>query len=203
MPSLLLRPIAMVVGLDSKTSIPSRLLLRSQVSSICDSNPRPYGIAQEASWHNTAEWAYVLKSPQTILGTFIDKLSVASPPPEDVESDMVAPTFALSKVPGAKKPGGSVKVVDSRTFKVAQTFSAAEVMVEAGNVGYVRPSLGNYVANTGNTTLKFLEIFKSGVFQDISLTQLLALTPRSSSKFISVFLTRLSRVSAALKMEVV
>ncbi|KAJ7100105.1 Bicupin oxalate decarboxylase oxidase [Mycena belliarum] len=147
----------------------------------------------------------------------------SSPPPVDVEADMVVPnntphpyTFALSKVTGATKPGGSIKVVDSRTFQVAQAISAVEVTVEvggmrswhptepewsffisgqgrvtvfagasmaatydfaAGDVGYIPPSFGHHVVNTGNTTLKFLEIFKSNLFQDISLTQWLALTP--------------------------
>ncbi|KAJ7269716.1 putative oxalate decarboxylase/oxidase [Mycena rebaudengoi] len=155
----------------------------------------------------------------------IDTLTLASPPPEDIESDMVVPnntpkpyTFALSKVAGTKKHGGSIKVVDSRTFAVAETISAVEVTVEAGgmrelhwhptqpewsyyisgqarvtvfaasskartynflpgDVGYIPPSFGHYVENTGNTTLKFLEIFKSNIFQDISLNQWLALTP--------------------------
>ena len=30
---------------------------------------------------------------------------------------------------------------------------------------------GHYVENTGNTTLKFLEIFNTAVFQDVSLAQ--------------------------------
>lgn len=36
--------------------------------------------------------------------------------------------------------------------------------------GSIRVS-GHYVENTGNTTLKFLEIFNSDVFQDVSLAQ--------------------------------
>lgn len=146
------------------------------------------------------------------------------PPPENVEEDMVVPndtelpyTFKLSEVEATAKPGGSVKVVDSRTFKVATAISAAVVEVEVGglrelhwhptqpewtfylegearmtaftssasntfnfqggDVGYVPPSFGHYIENTGNTTLKFLEIFKSDLFQDISLSQWLALTP--------------------------
>ena len=38
-------------------------------------------------------------------------------------------------------------------------------------------SLGHYVENTGNTTLRFLEIFNSDRFEDVSLAQWLALTP--------------------------
>jgi len=48
---------------------------------------------------------------------------------------------------------------------------------QAGDVGYVPAFYGHYVENTGNTTLKFLEIFKTDVYQDISLAQWLALTP--------------------------
>ncbi|GJE85600.1 oxalate decarboxylase family bicupin [Phanerochaete sordida] len=47
----------------------------------------------------------------------------------------------------------------------------------AGDVGYVPASFGHYIENTGTTPLRFLEIFKSDRFQDISLQQWLALTP--------------------------
>jgi oxalate decarboxylase family bicupin protein len=127
-------------------------------------------------------------------------------------------TFALSQVNGTKTSGGSVKVVDSTTFKVAKEIAMAEVTVEpgairelhwhptqdewsyflegnarvtlfagndnsrtfdyqAGDVGYIPASFGHYVQNIGNTTLKYLEIFNSDRFQDISLNQWLALTP--------------------------
>jgi oxalate decarboxylase len=48
----------------------------------------------------------------------------------------------------------------------------------AGDVGYVPFALGHYIQNTGNQTLWFLEMFKSGRFVDISLNQWMALTPR-------------------------
>lgn len=48
---------------------------------------------------------------------------------------------------------------------------------QAGDIGYVPASYGHYIENTGNTTLKFLEIFKTDRFQDVSLSQWLALTP--------------------------
>ncbi|KAK0431426.1 oxalate decarboxylase [Armillaria borealis] len=48
---------------------------------------------------------------------------------------------------------------------------------QPGDIGYVPAAYGHYVENTGNTTLKYLEIFKSARFQDISLNQWLALTP--------------------------
>src|SRR5882757_9161569 len=48
---------------------------------------------------------------------------------------------------------------------------------QAGDVGFVPFAMGHYVENTGTTTLRFLEIFKSSYFADVSLDQWLALTP--------------------------
>ncbi|KAG8737275.1 hypothetical protein FRC10_008380 [Ceratobasidium sp. 414] len=127
-------------------------------------------------------------------------------------------TFAASKAAATNVNGGSVKVIDSRTFNISKTIAAAEVTVvvggmrelhwhptqpewtffiegnaritvfassanartfnyQAGDIGYVPPSFGHYVENIGNTTLKFLEIFNSDIYEDISLNQWLALTP--------------------------
>ena len=47
----------------------------------------------------------------------------------------------------------------------------------AGDVGYVPFAMGHYVENTGTTPLRFLEIFKSNYYADVSLNQWLALTP--------------------------
>lgn len=47
----------------------------------------------------------------------------------------------------------------------------------AGDVGYVPFAMGHYVENTGDTPLRFLEVFRSDRFADISLNQWLALTP--------------------------
>jgi oxalate decarboxylase len=47
----------------------------------------------------------------------------------------------------------------------------------AGDVGFVPFAMGHYIENTGNTTLRFLEMFKSSYYADISLNQWLALTP--------------------------
>jgi oxalate decarboxylase len=48
---------------------------------------------------------------------------------------------------------------------------------QAGDVGYVPFAMGHYIENTGDTTLRFLEMFKSNRFADVSLNQWLALTP--------------------------
>ncbi|KAH7925449.1 putative oxalate decarboxylase/oxidase [Leucogyrophana mollusca] len=147
----------------------------------------------------------------------------STPPPLNIESDMVIPndtplayTFPLSQVNSTNASGGSYKVVDSRLFPAATTVCAAEVIVEVGgmrfwhptepewtyfisgsaritvyasssnaatfdflpgDIAYIPPSYGHYIENTGNTPLKFLEIFKSAIFQDVSLNQWLALTP--------------------------
>jgi oxalate decarboxylase len=47
----------------------------------------------------------------------------------------------------------------------------------AGDVGYVPKSMSHYIENTGDLPLKFLELFRSSRFQDVSLNQWLALTP--------------------------
>ncbi len=47
----------------------------------------------------------------------------------------------------------------------------------AGDVGYVPFAMGHYIENTGDTTLLYLEMFKSDHFADVSLNQWLALTP--------------------------
>jgi oxalate decarboxylase len=48
---------------------------------------------------------------------------------------------------------------------------------QAGDVGYVPFAMGHYVENTGTTPLRFLEVFKSSYYADVSLNQWLALTP--------------------------
>jgi oxalate decarboxylase len=48
---------------------------------------------------------------------------------------------------------------------------------QAGDVGSVPFPMGHYIENTGNTTLRFLEIFRTDRFADISLTNWLAFTP--------------------------
>ena len=46
-----------------------------------------------------------------------------------------------------------------------------------GDVGYVKRNNGHWVRNTGNTELQFLEVFKSPIFQDVSLSDWLTHTP--------------------------
>lgn len=53
---------------------------------------------------------------------------------------------------------------------------------QAGDVGVVPFPFGHYIENIGNTTLRFLEIFRSSYFADISLAQWLAFTPHELVK---------------------
>lgn len=55
--------------------------------------------------------------------------------------------------------------------------TAATFDYRAGDVGYIPKFMPHYVENTGKTTLRFLELFRSDHFEDISLAQWLALTP--------------------------
>jgi hypothetical protein len=66
-----------------------------------------------------------------------------TPPPANVDEDKVIPnntpgayTFALSKVNATRHSGGSMKVVDTRTFKMSKTICATEVHLEVGGMRY-------------------------------------------------------------------
>ena len=48
---------------------------------------------------------------------------------------------------------------------------------ETGDVGYVLKTFPHYIENTGTTDLKFLEMFKSSIYQDLALSEWLAHTP--------------------------
>lgn len=48
---------------------------------------------------------------------------------------------------------------------------------QAGDVGYVPFAMGHYIENTGTMPLRFLEVFKSSYYADVSLDQWMALTP--------------------------
>ncbi len=46
-----------------------------------------------------------------------------------------------------------------------------------GDIGYIKANLGHYIKNVGNDDLVFLEVFRSGAYVDMSLSQWLARTP--------------------------
>ena len=68
----------------------------------------------------------------------------------------------------------------------------------AGDVGYVPLAMGHYVQNTGDRPLRFLELFRSDRFADVSLNQWLARTPAG---LVSAHLNVGARVTGALAEE--
>ncbi len=69
---------------------------------------------------------------------------------------------------------------------------------QAGDVGYVPFAMGHYVENTGDTVLRFLEMFKSPRFADVSLNQWMALIP---PELVQAHLNLTPTVMAALRKE--
>ena len=58
--------------------------------------------------------------------------------------------------------------------------------------------MGHYIENTGDTTLRFLEMFKSDHYADISLNQWMALTP---PELVQAHLNLNQKVMGALQKE--
>ena len=62
-------------------------------------------------------------------------------------------------------------------------FSAANrsrtMDMTAGDVGYVPITQGHYIENTGKEDLVFLEIFKSGYYSDLTLSEWITHTPKA------------------------
>jgi oxalate decarboxylase len=65
----------------------------------------------------------------------------------------------------------------ARMTVFAATGTARTFDYQAGDVGYVPFAMGHYIENTGKKPLRFLEMFRSPVYADVSLNQWLALTP--------------------------
>jgi oxalate decarboxylase len=66
---------------------------------------------------------------------------------------------------------------EARMTVFASNGKARTFDYQAGDVGYVPFAMGHYVENIGTGTLRFLELFRSDRFADISLAQWMALTP--------------------------
>ena len=66
---------------------------------------------------------------------------------------------------------------DGRMTVFATGGRARTMDFRAGDVGYIQKTLPHYIQNTGSTDLKFLEMFKSSVYQDLSLSEWLTHTP--------------------------
>jgi oxalate decarboxylase len=67
---------------------------------------------------------------------------------------------------------GQAKMTVFASSGKARTFD-----YRAGDVGYVPFAMGHYILNTGEEPLRFLEMFRSPTYADVSLNQWLALTP--------------------------
>ncbi len=66
---------------------------------------------------------------------------------------------------------------EARMGVFAASGQARTFDLRANDVGFVPFAMGHYIENTGSTPLRFLEIFKSDYYADVSLDQWLALTP--------------------------
>jgi oxalate decarboxylase len=69
---------------------------------------------------------------------------------------------------------------------------------QAGDVGYAPFAMGHYVENTGDEPLRFLEMFRSSYFADVSLNQWMALT---TPKLVQAHLNLDGRTMAALSKD--
>jgi len=66
---------------------------------------------------------------------------------------------------------------EARMTVFASNGKARTFDYQAGDVGYVPFAMGHYVENIGSEPLRFLELFRSDRFADVSLAQWMALTP--------------------------
>jgi oxalate decarboxylase len=66
---------------------------------------------------------------------------------------------------------GSARMTVFASASRARTFD-----FQAGDVGYAPFAMGHYVENTGDEPLRYLELFRSSYFADVSLNQWMALT---------------------------
>jgi oxalate decarboxylase len=71
---------------------------------------------------------------------------------------------------------------EGRMTVFASSGKARTFDYQAGDVGYVPFAMGHYVENTGDEPLRFLELFRSSYFADVSLNQWMALTTPSLVK---------------------
>ena len=68
---------------------------------------------------------------------------------------------------------------EARMTVFASVNNARTFNFQAGDVGAVPFPMGHYIENIGTATLRFLEIFRSDHFADVSLAQWLAFTPHA------------------------
>ena len=108
-----------------------------------------------------------------------------------VDSSNFPPATTIAAALVEVKPGGMRELhwhpnADEWQYYIAgkgrMTVFAAEGLAntfdyQAGDVGYIPFPMGHYIENTGNETLRFLEMFRSSYYADVSLDTWLALTP--------------------------
>ena len=66
---------------------------------------------------------------------------------------------------------------EARMTVFASANSVQTFNYQAGDVGSIPRAMPHYVENTGTTTMRFLELFRSPKFEDVPLAQWLAFTP--------------------------
>lgn len=104
-----------------------------------------------AAWDHIPEHElYIIPSSTSSYFKFISPTNGCGlAPPADDQQPPVSPhgttpnpfTFEFSKVQATQVPGGTSKIVDSRTFKVSTSIAAAEVTVEPGAMRELHVSL--------------------------------------------------------------
>ncbi|HTI14609.1 MAG TPA: cupin domain-containing protein [Dictyobacter sp.] len=65
----------------------------------------------------------------------------------------------------------------ARMTEFASSGTAATYDFQAGDIGYVPNNYVHYIENTGNTTLRFMEVFNAPTYADFELGQWMAVTP--------------------------
>ena len=66
---------------------------------------------------------------------------------------------------------------EARMTVFASGAAARTFDFQGGDVGYVPFAMAHYIENTGSTLVRFLEVFASDRYADVSLAQWMALTP--------------------------
>ncbi len=173
---------------------------------------RNFGVPEAAFADIPAKERYIFQEPvpPPLAQTAVTSPFGTIPNPFTFRPDAVAPVRTAD--------GGSVRIVDSSSFKASTTIAAAIVEVPpggmramhwhpnadewqyymegqgrmtvfaaearartfdfaAGDVGYVERAMGHYIQNTGTGPLRFLEMFRSERYAEVSLERWMALTP--------------------------
>ncbi|MCU1286367.1 MAG: oxdD [Acidobacteriales bacterium] len=92
---------------------------------------------------------------------------------------LAAPAVTLAATLEAQKFSVPVaKGLANRITDTAPRTAGRDIIdFETGDVGYVPQTLPHYIENTGDTDLRFLEMFRADHYEDISLSEWLSHTP--------------------------